>query len=348
MAHLKIVPRSQYYYIRVYDKNSLNPSNKYRQFNTKILITQADLNRYKKWKDAGGDLKSKPKLHGNKETDELLAKVTASMVVANIETGLNVKLAHPKKLSQIVNEYITLKSRKGDKKRLKPKSAENYLNSVKRFIDATGKDININAYSKEHFNLFLAYLEDKGYAEASKHTLTKALIPIWNYAIKKEYCKTNIIEIYESSVTKKPEDIPIDEFKIILKYYEDSPEKWEWIYYLLLTMNRPSTAILQQRSKIDFKQKLIEMLNTKETRKKSAYYMFPMFKELEELIKQILNRPVIDSSDRLFSHFQYTELSYTQAFWWWYKDQKRMAKAGLISKPYQMNFRLQYKHYLKL
>lgn len=107
---------------------------------------------------------------------------------------------------------------------------------------------------------------------------------------------------------------------------------------LLLALNygTPSTALVQKRSQIDFNRKFIERLNVKGMRKQNSLYIYPLFKELEDLVKRIMQHPDKDGGDRLFSHYKIGNNNYTDSFWWWYADQKKLKMVGLISQTYEM------------
>lgn len=331
MLGIYIQKTSPYYWFRYYDKTKA-PGERRISICTKIHVTVADRKRWEEARAAG----VKAKLQPNDQVKEMVKGFRMGLNERNILNKTGVKIVRSPLLSRCIEEYIAEKSRKGDKKALKRKSGEAYRNAGKRFLEATGKDLAVHKYTKADFNCFLAFMEEKEYAEPSRRSFTTHLASLWNHFIKKKYCKENIIEIYEASKTKKPEDIPLEDFKNILKFYENKPERWEFIYYLLLSMNRPSTALMQERCKIDFDSKIIEMLNVKETRKSSKHFIYPLFAELEQLIRKILERPVVDDSGRLFSHFAIGKSNYTDSLWWWYSDQKKLVKAGIIKKTYEL------------
>jgi hypothetical protein len=339
MPSIYVQKNSPFYWIRLYDKYEPEQSKRKKRINSKIALSPTDKKKIESWIKSGAVPEDKPKIHGNEQTKRLLQQLSNGLVEKDVlkKTNINIRIKVPIKLSEATKEYVDSKIRLGDKKSIKKKTSIAYINASNRFIEATGKDVEVHKYLPADFSSMLAFMEIKDLSEPTRFSYTNHLHVLWNYFIAKNYATQNIIEIYDGGKTKKPEDIPLDEFKIILKYYEKrSPEKWEWIYYLLLSMNRPSTAILQERSKINFVQKYVEMLNQKETRKKSRYYIYPLFREFEELIKRIMERPDSNGSGRLFSHFYIGEINFTDAFRWWYSDQRKLVLAELISKPYQM------------
>lgn len=336
MANFYCRKDSKYYWIRVYDKLENLSSKKRKRINSKIPLSETDRKRIDQWVRSGAKVEDKPKLAGNEKIKRLVASINAGMFESELQEKLKIQIRIDKTLSEGLNEYINSKVRFGDKKSLKRKTILAYKTAIDRFIEATGIDVEIYKYSESDFSKFLAFMEANNYSDATRNNYTNHLKILWNFFIKQKYTAKNIIEVYQGSKTLKPEDIPLNEFKIILDYYKDKPEKYEWVYYLLLTMNRPSTALMQERDRINFNQKYIEMINVKETRKKSKYYIYPLFKELEELIERIMQRPIIDGSNRLFSHFKISKNNYTDSLSWWYKDMRRLHQLGLISKPYQM------------
>lgn len=337
MISFYIKPDSRYYWLRIFDKYQSDPKKKRFSLKSQSEVSPTDKKKYDDWKKNGSDLTARPRYFGTQKLAEEIEKLRKGYSERNVEFKTGIKIKSSKILSEAAEEYYQLKTRLGDKKSIKQKTIESYKYQVKIFIDATGKDVEVHKYNNAgDYSKLLGYFEQKNYAEPTRASITKGLASLWNYFVSQNYCVSNIIEIYEAGTTIKPQDIPLEEFKIIMRFYESKMERWEWVYYLLLTMNRPSTALMQERSRIFFVQKYIEMLNVKETRKKNPYYSFPLFKELEDLIKKIMERPIVDGSDRLFSHFKIGNLHYTDSFWWWYSDQKKLVAAGLISKTYEM------------
>ncbi|MEW6041308.1 MAG: hypothetical protein AB1633_07285 [Elusimicrobiota bacterium] len=336
MPSIYVQKNSPHYWIRFYDKFDPVPGKRKKRFNSRIKLTPVDQKKITQWLQAGADPKKKPKINGNDETKKLLGSLTRGLVEKEIAQKTGIKIKSPLILSEGLKEYLNSKTRVGDRTSIKKKTREMYKYSVRHFITATGKDVEIHKYYPGDFGKLLAYFEENDYAEASRETFTNHLYILWNYFVKQNYCMTNIVTVYQPTVIKRPEDIPLNEFKIILRFYTDQPAKYEWVYYLLLTMARPSTALVQERSRIDFNRKIIEMMNVKGARKKSPVYIYPLFQELEELVKRIMKRPIVDGSDRLFSHFKIGKNNYTDAFWWWYADQKKLHMVGLISQPYEL------------
>lgn len=336
MPSIYFQKNSPNYWIFYYDKFNPNPAKRKQRFNSKIEFTPADKKRVDEWLRSGADPKKKPKVFGNEKTKQLLTSLNAGRLEKEIAIKTGIKIKSPLKLSEGCEEYIRGKIKPGDRSSMKIKTMEMYRYAVKHFITATGKDDLIHKYYPGDYAMLLALFEERDYAEATRETFSNHLFVLWNYFVEKNYCFNNIITVYQPKTVLKPHDIPLNEFKIILRFYSNQPVKYEWVYYLLLTMTRPSTALVQERSKIDFNRKFIEMLNVKGTRKKSPYFIYPLFRELEELIKQIMKRPIVDNSNRLFSHFKIGKRNYTDAFWWWYADQKKLKMVGLISEAYEM------------
>ena len=337
-AALYIREDSSFYWLAIYNKYESNPNKKRVKFSTGIQVTKADQQRYIKWKKNGAPQNHRPSLMGNENTRKLIRDIKESQLKDDIQRKTRVKIKRRMKLSEGLEEYIQTHTRIGDKQSLSVKTIKSYRTAVGHLISATEADKEIHKYYKAiDFNMFLAYMEDHDYAEATRTSFTKTLASLWNYFIDQGYATEQLIEIYKSSKIQKPEDIPLDEFNTILKFYEKSyPDRWEFIYYLLLTMNRPSTAMMQKRSDINFKKNYILMPNVKAKRKSANRYAYPIFDELEKLLNRILQRPVADSSDRLFANFKIGTSNYTDSLWWWYVDQKRLHLRGLISQTYEL------------
>ncbi|MBS3945279.1 MAG: hypothetical protein KGZ42_07270 [Melioribacter sp.] len=336
MPSIYFQKNSPHYWIFYYDRFNPNPAKRKQRFNSKIEITSADKKKIELWLKTGADPSKKPKINGNEKTKQIINALIQGRLEKEIAIKTGIKIKSPVKLSEGCEEYIANKIKIGDRKSIKSKTQEMYRYSVKHFIEATGRDDVIHKYYPGDYAKLMALFEEKDYAEATRETFSNHLHILWNYFVKQNYCLNNIITVYQPATIQKPQDIPLNEFKIILRFYSKQPEKYEWVYYLLLTMARPSTALVQKRSKIDFTRKYIEMLNVKGTRKRSPYFIYPLFRELEELIKRIMERPVVDNSDRLFSHFKIGNNNYTDSFWWWYADQKKLKMVGLISDTYEM------------
>lgn len=339
MVSIFVRDDSPYYYLRVYNKLAHSQKEKRLKIKTTIEVTKADREKFiraKRLRNRGEN--SRAHYSGTPELQHKIAKIKDSFFDLELEKKLGTQIKRKLKLSEGLEEYISVKSRVGDKKRIAESTKKGYRRAVGLFIEASGEDKEIQKYTNEiDFTKFLSFMEIKDYAESTRANLTNYLASLWNYFISQGYHSEQIIEIYESEKEITPQDIPLDEFKIILKYYEDKPDRWEWIYYLLLSMCRISTAATQSRDDINFKQKYIRMLNVKSRRKKSQFYIFPLYNELENLVKRIIQRPIIDNSNRLFSHFRLIVDDYDKAFQWWYTDQKKLFAAGLISKRYKMH-----------
>lgn len=336
MPSIYVQKNSPHYWIRYYDKYEPDPEKRKKRINSRIKLTPTDQKKIADWLKAGASSKKKPKIYGNDETKKLLSSLSRAQVENEIAKKTGLRIKSPLILSEAAKEYINSKIRVGDRTSLKKKTIEMYEYAVQHFISATDKDVEVHKYYPGDFAKMLAWFEEGEYAEATRETYTNHLHILWNYFLSKNYCMVNIITVYQPTQVSRPQDIPLKEFKRILKYYQNYSDKYEWVYYLLLTMTRPSTALVQKRSAIDFNRKIIEMLNVKGMRKQNSLYIYPLFKELEELILRIMQRPDKDGSDRLFSHYKIGKSNYTDSFWWWYADQKKLKMVGLISQTYEM------------
>lgn len=340
---------SPFYWWRYYDKYALN--NKRKSFNTKIEIIPSDLTKTKKKKNG-----EQIKLQG---TPELWRKIKAyrqSLTDKKFEFENNVQLKYELLLSQGYDEFKKFRSVPGSRKQIKQKTIINYDIAVKHMIAACG-DKKIYKYSGEKDYVALLHYFDKIKVPGktiiddngkevktfkkmsinTKSIYTRSLRSLWNYFCDKNYAVRNIIEPVESE-EKDPSPIPLDEMHTIISYFQQDYKHsahYQFIFFLLLTGCRPSSAIVQLKENIDFKRKIITIKNVKTGKiKGKEFYKFPLYKELEKLIREAQVKP--GDTGRLFHQFKLNELNYTYPLSFWERGIKVLKMHGKISQYYTL------------
>jgi hypothetical protein len=303
MRGVYLQSRSPFYWLRYYDKFESNPSHKRKSVNTKIEVTEADRRKATKGQ----------KLIGTSKLRVLVSSFHTALAQRNIEINSGVKLFNDKILSEGYMEFKTVRSVPGSKKQIKQKTVLTYDIAVNHMIVACG-DKKIYKYTgeKDYVDL-LKYLDKikvpgktiihpdgkkektfKKMSINSKSIYTRALRSLWNYFCDKNYAIKNIIEPVGPE-DKDPNPIPLDEMFHIVKYFQDikeHPEYYHLVYFLLLTGCRPSSVMVQLKENIDFKRKFINIRNVKTGKKKGKeFYKFPLYKELEKLLKSMQVKP---------------------------------------------------------
>jgi integrase len=335
MASIYIQKNSPYYWLRYYDKFEQEPSKKRKSINTSIRITPADQKRIIDWEISGADPNKKPKIQGNKKTSVLIERFTAGVIERKIAKKTSVRLSKKLKLSEGLNEFLSIKARIGDPQAIKPKTQQTYKYSVKHFINAN-RDKFIDSYSNfADFSNFLLYMENIEASMTSRAIYTRHLYALWEYFVKQKYCDKNIIE--KIRVEKiEPRAIPLEDINRILNFFADTNKDWyNVIYFMLLTGCRPSTVMVQKRSDIDMKRNIMKMTNVK-ARKLSKTYLFPIYTELRIFLKNLLAEPNPEGDDRLFPKIKLGSHNYTDGLWFWYPEMRKLYLSKLISERYQM------------
>lgn len=316
---------SPYYWVRYYDKYEQNDSRKRKSINTKIPVTQADWKRYKQCQQLSG-------------TPELRNKLKAfrdGLNNRNIEIQSGVKLRFDKTLLDGYEEFKQFRSIPGSKKEIKLKTLENYKLAVDHFISCSGNKL-IYKYTDKDYVTLLNFFETKELSRNSRSIYTRALKTLWTYFVQKSYTIKNIIEPVDAE-TKDPDPIPLEDMFTIVEYFKadtDYPHHYFIVYFLLLTGCRPSSAIMQAKEDIDFKRKVITIKNVKSGRRKGKeFYKFPLYKELEQLLKLM---KADKGTGRLFSMYSVVPEHYTWPLSFWKRGMASLVKAKKISKAYSL------------
>jgi len=323
---------SPYYWLRYYDKLEEDPKLRRKEFNTKIPVTEADLNRFKQRK------------HGEKQiikgTPELWLKVKELKIALadrefQKETG--VKIKRRLLLSEGLKEYIDSRKVPKSKRKIKEKTIESYKLAVKHFINAVG-DKYIYQYDEKQYNNLLFYFDKINLSQNSCSIYTRALSTMWKFFVEKGYTGKNIIEAVDSE-EKDPEPIELEDMKIILntlKRKEKHPHHYWLISFMLLIGVRPSSALMQRKENIDYNRKQIIIENIKTGKRKGkSFYKFPLYKELEYLLKEEMKIKEGEEG-RLFYWFRANEKNYTWSLRFWKRDIKKLFEEGRIKKKYTL------------
>lgn len=345
-------PKSPYYWLRYYDKFEPEPSRKRKSVNTKIQITPADKRRLESARQNG----QKVDLQGTPELKKLLKEFKSGLAERDIQLKSGVKLRKDLKLSEGYAEFKKARTVPGSKKELKKKTLINYDIAVAHMIQACG-DKKIYKYTdKKDYVDLLHYFENlkikgkkiikkdktvdyeyRNMSTNSRSIYTRALQSLWNYFVEEKHASKNIIEPVDSEETD-PNPIPPDEMYSIVSYLrevKEYPHQYWIVYFMLLTGCRPSSAIVQLKEDIDFKGKKITIRNVKAgKRKKKLFYRFPLYKELEKLIREMGVKE--GDKGRLFDMYQVVPENYTWPLSFWDRRIKLLKTAKSISDMYTL------------
>jgi integrase len=306
MRGIYIQQNSPHYWIRYYDKLEQDPGRKRRSLNTKIQITSSDRKRYLDSKKK----KEKPKYRGNPDLKKFLAGFRSGLNERYIKFKHGIRIIKDLKLSEGLEEFKKERSIPGSKKELKQKTLQHYDVAVNHMINACGNK-KIYKYSDEDYVTLLFYFQDfkipsgkkknkEGeweikYRPMSVNTRsvhTRTLRALWNYFLHKKYTAVNIIEVI-SQEDKEPAAIPTDDIYTIITYFKENkkyPHHYWIIYFMLLTGCRPSSAIVQLKEEINYKNKTITIRNIKSGKRKGKeLYRFPLYNELRKLLQEEMN-----------------------------------------------------------
>lgn len=346
MKGVYLQQNSPYYWLRYYDKLEPDPSRKRKSVNTKIPISTADQRR----------AQQKKRLEGNPELRRLVKSFKDGLAERDIQARSGVKLKKDLKLSEGYTEFKEVKSVPGSRGQIKTKTIKSYDLAVDHFIKSCG-DKKIYKYTDKDYQSLLYYFEHrkipgktkrnkkneileteyKPMSMNSRAIYTRSLHAIWNYFIEKNYTAKNVIEVIRQEKTN-PEPIDHEDMFTILQYLKeekDYPHQYQVIYFLLLTGCRPSSAMVQLKEDIDFKKKIIKIQNVKTgQRKGDQYYKFPLYKELEQLLKEMKVKP--EDQGRLFDMYAEVPGNYTSPLSFWKRKIGFLVKAKKISREYNV------------
>lgn len=332
MAGIYVQKNSPYYWIRYYDAFEPDPKKKRKSRNTKIVISTADQRRINSAKSRN----DKEKLQGTPELRKLVREFTTGLNERDIQLKSGFRLVKKLKLSEGYEEFKKVRSVPGSKKFLKPKTLENYTIAVEHFKNCSGDKL-IHKYTESNYVDLLYFFEEKKLSINSRSIYTRSLHSLWNYFKEQAYARLNIIESIEPEETD-PDPIPLDDMHTIISYFKKEkryPHHYWIVYFMLLTGCRPSSAIMQEKSDIDFKRKIITIRNVKTgEKKKKNFYRFPLYSELENLIKEMGVKQ--GDSGRLFHMYAVVPENYTWPLSFWKRHMKFLKKGKVIEAEYNM------------
>jgi integrase len=248
MSSLYRRDNSPFIWLRYYDKLEPDQSKRRKSFNTKIKDTRA----------------------GWKKARELQQSFDAGLIQSQIFRSRGIKLKRQILLSEGLKEFLSVKD-------IKPNTVDAYKLAVKHFKTAC-KDKSINNYTIQDGKKFIQFLSNQSQASQSIHT--RHLSALFNYFVKSEYATKNIITIVPAP-RGNPKSIPYNEIKSILSWYKKRNEtQYQFVYFLLLTGFRVSTALQLTWDKVDFENEIITAKNVKAKRD----FYFPIHNELKKLL----------------------------------------------------------------
>jgi integrase len=346
-------PKSPYYWIRCYDRSEQLPEKRRKKLNTKIEVTEADWKRFREAKKKGKGTKTV--LHGSSELKKIVDGFRRGLARKNLEQRSGVKLELDKTLTEGYEEYKKVHSVPASKDFLKEKTLINYTIAVNHMIAACS-DKFIYKYDEDDYIKLLEYFEKlkipgkkilqkdgsekqtfKKMSQNSRSIYTRSLRSLWKYFCQKNYAAKIIIEAVEPE-EKDPAPIPLEEMFSILSYLKaskDSVYHYQLIYFMLLTGCRPSSAMVQLKSDISFKRKIITIQNIKTGKNKGKLtYKFPLYPELEKLLKEMNVKD--NDSGRLFNMFTLNEVHYTYPLSFWERAIKVLNNAKSINDYYTL------------
>jgi integrase len=316
MKGVYLQPRSPYYWIRIYDKSQPIASKRPQSLPTKIRATARDLAEYK----ASRSENRRPVYRGNAAILSLLKQVRNEVVIKNIEEKVNITIQRQKTFMQAFNEMLATRSIIHSKSYLKPGTLLIYKGAANHFINACGNHF-LSVYSLACNNQLLSYCNKLNHSRTYISILTRTLKTCFSHFIKNGWCTFNPIEVTRGE-KKTPVVIPPHDLDTILAHFKASPfiHNYYFIRFLQLTGCRPSSAMVQLISQINFSSGIITITNVKTvTTKDTASYQFPIYPALSDLLLAIIayNKSTAakypNPSGRLFPQFSYNEHHYNDS-----------------------------------
>lgn len=346
--------RSPFYWVRYYDRLEPEPKKKSKSICTKIEISPADRKRIE---DA--TLQNvRPVLKGTPEVRVFAEAFRKGLHQVWVERTNNLKLDYELTLSEAYQKFKIARTIPGKKDELKQKTLLNYDKAIDHFIKAC-TDKAVHLYTQNDFHNLLRYFEAYSFKQSTNRkkvlkpgekvmlkdlTLTsrsiyiRTLKALWNYFLTQGNVQTQIFENIRVEETD-PEPIPLDDMWKIIRFLQGNtnyPNAYYIVKFLFLTGCRVSSAMVQLKENIDFGEKIIRIQNVKTGKRKGRdTYQFPLYGELERLIKDEM-KVSPGESGRLFDHFNLNELNYTAPLEFWTRAMKRLARLGHIKKVYTL------------
>lgn len=308
MRGVYIMKNSPFYWLRYYDKLESDPKKRRKSVNTKIEVTEQDRLRHKTGK----------KLVGTPALRRLVESFRLALAERVIENKIEYKLIKYKYLEDVLNEYLY------EHPHLAESSAYLYKLVIKKFIKILGNKP-INKYTNKDYYEFIQTLKNNNANPTTISTLSKHLIPIFNYAKKKLYVKESIIKQIPAP-KGIPSPIPLNDLNVILNYYKrkENKEHYYIVLLLLLTGLRPSSLQKMKFSDIDFENKYITIYNIKGKK----IFPFPLTNRLKQILLEKKREQNLKDDDYVIN--LRTKMKF------WHRDIIKLYKEGKIKKKYQL------------
>jgi integrase len=246
MSSIYLKSDSPFYQLRYYDRLEEDPARRRKTFSTKVKATPSDQKR----------ALGKDKLIGSPEVRKIKKSFEDALFERNLYAKTKIKLRRSPLFSTGFTEFLI------EKPNLAAATITLYKFTSSHFVNACG-DKDITDYSIEDYSRFIKYCAAHKFSDTTNSIHTRHLFSLFNYFIKKRYIAENII-IKLKTPRRDPEPVPFDDMQIILDYFEQrSFWQYAFVYFLLLTGMRESSALIQTRDDIDIEARVIKAINVK-------------------------------------------------------------------------------------
>lgn len=294
MSVLRTKPNSPYIFLSFY-----NPETKKRtEFSLKLPQTKEG------WRLA----KDKQK------------KFDAELTLGQLSVQLNTRVNTSVLLSDGLNEFFAYKE--DSDKPIRKNTVRAYVYAVRHFKTAL-KNRPVNQYTAKDGKRFIDYMVKRGDKQNTQGIHTRHLHALWNYFVEKGYAKTNIIKKVPQS-KPNPVAIPFQEAQVILDYFQQkNMQHYHFVYFLLLTGFRVSTALAQKWEDVYFDLSVMKAYNVKA----GHDFFFPIHDELKKLLKEMKPK----ENGRLFYYINQVSPIF------WRRDIPKLLEQGLIKKRYTLH-----------
>ncbi len=218
-------------------------------------------------------LKLKDTRENRRKANEIKRQFEAELI-----NGKNLRQTNNRtviKFSDGVKLYISTR-------RLVEETIVSYNYAKDLLISAAG-DLRVNEYNEEDYLKLVEYLTKKNLVQNSQSIIMRNLNAFFNFFLKKKWIEENII--IRIPVEEKPVKIIKEkELEQLLEYIKSKNIKaYGLIKFMAITGIRRGTALKLDWENIKLNEKIIDMPNQKGKRN----FIYPISKNLEELIKEI-------------------------------------------------------------
>jgi integrase len=303
MKGVYLQKNSKYYWIRIYDKSQPIASKRRVSVPTKILGTPRD---WQEFHQARAENR-RAKYTGNAAIAKLVKNVRQAVVIKNIEEQVQITLPHPISFKEAFNEMIIDRTYTGSPDAIRPKTRVMYESAAHHFIMALG-DHPLSYYNPDSYKKLILYYHSIQLKQTSISIHTRTLKACFNWFIKKNLCAHNPIRVQQFEIAD-PKIIPQTDIDIILNHFSSKDEKYQYVFimFLCLTGCRPSSAVVQLLSDIDFTNNIIFIQNVKTGHlKNTRAYSFPLYNKLADVLQPYI-KTLPPVTTRLFPQFRYAD-----------------------------------------